>query len=115
MAIAEDVQPRDIRAPAVPGVTVDRVDGSTVIRLEGEFDIASRLALSESFAYAMTLDNGDLVVDLSAVEFMGAETVDLILRGRAFLLARSRNLTMRSPSSSAQRVLDLCGVVDAAA
>ena len=114
MAITEER--RAPRAGALPAtVTVSSADGYALVRLEGEFDIASRYVLSDSLAGAMTLDDGDLVVDLSGVQFMGAETVDLLIRGRSFLRARSRDLIVRSPSPSARRILDLCGLAHTAA
>ena len=63
-------------------------------------------------ARAIALDDADLVLDLSGVEFMDAATVRLIIRAREFLRLRSRSLTLRSPSTHARRVLDLCGLDD---
>lgn len=95
-----------------PTQSVTRGDGHTLVRLEGEHDLASLFALAESLAAAIALDDADLVIDLSKVQFMGAETVDVLMRARTFLHARSRDLTLRSPAPCAQRVLDLCGLDD---
>ena len=54
------------------------------------------------------LDDADVVVDLSGVEFMDASTVGTIVRTRNLLGSRSRSLTLRSPSSCARRVLHAC-------
>jgi len=82
----------------------------TVVWLRGEHDIATMAELSDTLTRAMAQDDGDVVVDLSGVDFMGAATVGVILRTRACLRLRSRSLTLRAPSMRAQRVLDLCGV-----
>lgn len=84
----------------------------TVVWLRGEHDTASVPALSAAMARAMSLDESDLVVDLSEVEFMDASTIGVILRTREVLLPRNRAISLRSPSSSARRILDVCGLAD---
>jgi len=87
-----------------------------VVHLRGEHDLASVTELSATLARAITVGDADLVVDLSRVEFMGAATVGVLTWARELLLARSRSLVLRSPSSSARRVLELCdldGLVEA--
>ena len=82
----------------------------TVVWLEGEQDVATVAALAETLAGAMSVGDGDLIVDLSGVTFFGAATVGELIRGRNVLRAQSRNLTLRSPSKSARCVLDVCGL-----
>jgi len=81
----------------------------TVVRLRGEHDASTVAALSETMARAIALDDADLVVDLSEVQFMGAATVGVIVRAGELLGLRSRSLALRSPSRCARRILDLCG------
>ena len=97
------------RGPAAPA---ERDVGRTIVLLRGEYDASTVSALSEVMARAIALNDADLVVDLSGVEFMGAATVRLIVRAREFLRLRTRSLTLRSPSTRAQHVLDLCGLDD---
>lgn len=82
----------------------------TVVWMRGEHDISTVAALSETLTDAIALDDADVVVDLSSVEFMGAATVGVIVRARNFLGLRSRSLSLRAPSKCAQRVLDVCGL-----
>ncbi|MGI8792500.1 MAG: STAS domain-containing protein [Acidimicrobiales bacterium] len=89
---------------------VARDENRTVVWLRGEHDIATVAALSETIARAVAFDDADFAIDLSGVEFMGAATVDVIIRTRELLASHSRSLVLRSPSRSARRVLDLCGV-----
>jgi anti-anti-sigma factor len=84
----------------------------TVVWLRGEQDVSTVDALSETLAGAMAIDDCDLVVDLSKVEFMGAATIGVLIRARELLQSRSRSLVLRSPSRCARRILDLCGQGD---
>jgi anti-anti-sigma factor len=84
----------------------------TVVWLRGEHDVSTVDALSETLAGAMALDECDLVVDLSEVQFMGAATIGVLIRARELLQSRSRSLVVRSPSRCARRILDLCGQGD---
>ena len=84
----------------------------TIICLRGEHDAFTAGALSETIAAAMAGGEGDLVVDLREVEFMGVATVGVLLKARELLRLQSRSMVLRSPSACAQRVLDLCGVAD---
>jgi anti-sigma B factor antagonist len=92
--------------------SVRRTESRTVVWLSGEHDSLTVDALSESLARAFALDDADVVLDLSGVQFMGAATIDVIVRAKDALDLRSRALTLRSPSESAQRVVDLCGLAD---
>lgn len=81
----------------------------TVVWLRGEHDLSTVDALSETLVGAIVLDDADVVVDLSEVQFMGATTVGVLIRARELLRTRSRSLLVRSPSRCARRVLELCG------
>ena len=89
---------------------VGREDDRIVVWLRGEHDSSTLAALSETVAGAFALDDADVVVDLSGVEFMGVATVGLIIRAGEFLRLRSRCLALRAPSTCARRILDLCGL-----
>ena len=84
----------------------------TVVCLRGELDAFTAGALSETIARAMALGEGDLVIDLSGVEFMAVATVGVLCHTGERLRLQSRSLVLRSPSKCVQRVLDLCGVAD---
>jgi anti-anti-sigma factor len=83
-----------------------------VVCLRGEHDLAAVAELSATMAQAIALGEGDLVVDLSRVEFMSASTVGVLVWARELLRARSRSLVVRSPSTCARRVLELCELAD---
>jgi anti-sigma B factor antagonist len=85
---------------------------TAVVWLSGEHDLSTVDALSETLARAFALDEADVVLDLSGVQFMGAATIEVIVRAKDVLDLRSRALTLRSPSESTQRVVELCGLAD---
>lgn len=70
MAPAEFSSENGLRGHSVVG----RSEAQTVVWLSGEHDLSTVAALSESLAGALALDEADLVLDLSGVEFMGAVT-----------------------------------------
>lgn len=92
-----------------PKAEVSWDDVRHVVWLRGEHDAFTAAQLSEALELALASDDGDVVVDLSGVEFMGAANVSIIMRTRDRLLQSDRSLAVRSPSSRALRVLDLCG------
>jgi anti-anti-sigma factor len=87
-------------------VSSDR--GEVVVWLHGEHDIATVQDVTWALAKAMSLGDGEVIVDLRGVTFIAAATVRVIIQARELLRARSRDLMLRSPSMCAIRVLDLC-------
>ena len=91
-------------------VTFESDGGRTVVWLSGNHDASTVESLTETMARSIALDNSDLVLDLSEVDFMGVATLEVITRAGEFLSERSRNLVIRSPSSCSQRIFDLHGL-----
>jgi anti-anti-sigma factor len=86
--------------------------GRTVLWLHGEHDISTRFAVSDSLDLAFGANDADVIVDLSAVTFIGAATIDEIVHSRNILRGQSRTLTLRSPSRTAQRLLGAMGLAN---
>lgn len=86
--------------------------GQTTICLSGEHDAFNADEFSFAMARATAAGDGDLVVDLHDVDFMAVATVRVLVQAQELLRRQSRSLVLRSPSTCAQRVLELCGVVD---
>jgi anti-anti-sigma factor len=86
--------------------------GRTVLWLDGEHDISTRFAVSDSLETAFSANDADVIVELSQVTFIGAATIDEFVRGRNILRGQSRTLTLRSPSRTAQRLLDVMGLTN---
>ena len=87
-----------------------RADRS-VVRLHGDYDIATASELSGVLADASTQDDGDLVVDLGDVRFLDASTIRALLRSRDDLRLQSRSLQVRTSGRTA-RLFTLLGLAD---
>jgi anti-anti-sigma factor len=82
----------------------------TIASLDGVHDVSTVATLCDTLAALIASNDADLILDLSAVEFLDASTVAVLLRAEAFLGGRARSLVLRSPSSCARGVLDAWGL-----
>lgn len=81
-----------------------------VVWLSGEHDSSTAAVLSAALQESARVPDSDVVVDLSGVEFMGAATIGVFVHSAGNLRARSREFTLRHPSRSALRIVELCGL-----
>ena len=91
-----------------PGLFGHEATGPTVVWLRGEHDISNASRLSQALSEVIALDQEDVVIDLSGVEFMSGGTVALFFRANSFLGARGRSLTLRAPRPATLRLLGIC-------
>jgi anti-anti-sigma factor len=90
-------------------VTVSSAHGDTiVVRLRGDHDLSTVSALAAMLASAVAGEDGNLVVDLSEVQFINAATIRVLGASADFMRAQRRTFTLRSPPRGAQRILELC-------
>jgi anti-sigma B factor antagonist len=108
MSLVTSPRPTRLRGP--PKGAAGTGLAPTVASLHGALDLSTVPALCETLSGAIAFGGADLILDLSAVEFLDASTVGVIVAAGEFLRARSRSLVLRSPSRCAQRVLDMCGL-----
>jgi anti-anti-sigma factor len=87
--------------------------GHTVVWLRGEHDTSNAPVLSAAMACAMSLDDSDVVIDLSDVRFLDASTIGVISKARDHLVGQSRSMSLRAPSPCARLLLDVCGLSEA--
>lgn len=90
--------------------TVSSLRGQAVVWLDGEEDIATVAVLAGRLDQAVSADHRDLIVDLSGLTFLSTATIEELIRVRNILLGQNRNLSLRSPSPFASRLLNLCGL-----
>jgi anti-sigma B factor antagonist len=96
---------------ALEGVAVaTRDEKDNVVWLSGEYDLSTATELGHTLARAMIRKEGELVIDLSEVQFLDASTMRAFIRADGALRTQSRSLSLRSPSAFARRILDLCGL-----
>jgi anti-anti-sigma factor len=82
-----------------------------VVSLRGEQDMSTAPDLAEALSAASAAGDGDVVVDLSDVQFMDAAIITVLARRGHDLRSSGRALMLRSPSRFARRLLDLCDLV----
>lgn len=80
----------------------------SIVRFQGEHDIATVQVLAAQLARVIASTESDLSIDLSGVTFMDASTVSVIVCARQFLASRDRALTLRSPGTAARRIIKIC-------
>ncbi len=90
-------------------------DALAVVWLDGEEDIATVALLADRLARAVATVDGDLIVDLSGLTFLSTATIDELTRVGDNLLHENRNLSLRSPSPFADRLLNLWRLIASAA
>jgi anti-anti-sigma factor len=90
--------------------TVGR-DGSLVLVVQGELDIATSPLLDEALAQARATGAASIVVDLLAVTFIDSTALHVLIRHTGAEDGRARvRLTRGSPQT--QRIFELSGAVE---
>lgn len=101
----------EVAREARPPPVVRREGTRTVISLRGEQNVNTAIDLAKALAAASAASHGDVVVDLSKMQFIDATIITALVRGRSILRSQSRALMLRAPSGFAGRLLHLCGLV----
>jgi anti-anti-sigma factor len=92
---------------------VVREEGTrTLVMLSGEADVSTTSVLSDVLAWMVARRTGDVVVDLGELEFLDSATVHVLAEGQQLLEHDGREMTFRSPSRLAVRVLDAFRLTD---
>jgi anti-anti-sigma factor len=60
-----------------------RRDDTSLFRLTGEFDLSNAWKIRDTLLDAIRNDDRDIVVDLTAVQFMDAQLVRVLVKARA--------------------------------
>jgi anti-sigma B factor antagonist len=88
---------------------VVRVDGATVIYVQGELDMATAERLRDAVEPHMGPEQ-TIVLDLSGVDFMDSACLKVLVHARGQLTADGGSLILRNPSRAAHRLLTIAGV-----
>ena len=96
--------------PTPGSVSWTHESGRSVVFLRGEHDFSTAATVSAALTWAIAFDEADLVLDLSAIEFMDASTAGVISRIEAELGRRKRPFVLRSPSKGARVAIELHGL-----
>lgn len=107
--VSDHPSPNRIRCFAVRPLAVERssANGSELLVLEGEIDMASSSHLIAALNEAVTDAVRSLVVDLSAVDFMDSTGLALLLGAYRRLRRRGLGFAVVSPGGPVRRVFEV--------
>jgi anti-anti-sigma factor len=88
------------------GIGVHAMNGSTVVILRGEADLAS----CEQLRGALRTCRREVVVDLSEVSFLDAAVIGVFVSEQQRLGAQSGRLRLIGPTGMVERVLQVVGL-----
>lgn len=114
MKAPERLPSPDIGRPATALAMEVRADGKhpLEVRLRGEIDIVTIPTLEESLAVMVDGHDGDVVVDLADVDFIGVAGLETLCGQARRLRQRGDRLILSSPSALTVRVIDILGVAE---
>jgi anti-sigma B factor antagonist len=81
--------------------------GEVLVR--GEIDLQTGPSFEAALSDAIRGGTGDLIVDLSGVEFMDSAGLNVFVRAYKHLIEQDRGLVVRGPSERVRRILDMGG------
>ena len=79
--------------------------------LAGELDAHTAPLLAEHLA-ELPAGDGDVVLDISRVEFMDSSGLRVVIDAHQRALDAGRRLVLRQPTSAVQRLLEISGLSD---
>jgi anti-sigma B factor antagonist len=88
---------------------VAHLDGTILYALEGDIDLSTADILLERLLGVASTHGGDLIIDMSGVDFMDSNGVRTLLRLRDELSGLSQGVQVKNPSRIVRRVLDVLG------
>ncbi len=90
----------------------DPLTGVPGVQLGGELDLGNAAFVEEQLDTAIHTSEGAFVVDLCDVTFLDSSAINVLLRARAQLGRRDRQLVVVCPHGPVRRVFELAGVSD---
>jgi len=88
----------------------DRSDGTVVIRLHGELDLATAPKLVRALAEGLDGKPSGLVLDLSQLSFIDSTGIGVLMTGYRRADADGCSFVLRAPSRGVLRTLQVTGV-----
>jgi len=100
--LAQSTLPTDVLV-----TSLSTEDDATVVALRGEADILTLPVISDVLASVIADHDGPVVIDLAEIAFIDTGSIRSLARAAELLGDRGRELTVRSPSRIAVRMLTL--------
>lgn len=104
-------RPVDTAADPEMGIDITVDGGVPQVRLRGEIDLSNATALSDQLS-ALASRGGDVVVDLSEIDFLGVAGLDAMCSAARTLGARDDRLLVRSPPKLVERIIEVLALED---
>jgi anti-sigma B factor antagonist len=93
-------------------LTTDRDGARAVVSVEGELDAHSAPTLDEEIARLNADGVSDVVLDLSATSFLDSFGLRALLSAQRSVADHGGRLSLRAPSKSVARLLDIAGLTE---
>lgn len=87
-------------------------DGSLILIVDGELDLATAPLLDEALTRAETSDASPLVVDLDQVAFIDSTGLRVLLKHALLSSLNGHRLRLTKGSAQAQRLFEISGTTD---
>lgn len=87
-------------------------EGSPIVRLSGEIDVANAGRIPAQVLAALEFAGPGVVLDMAAVTFIDSTGIGALIAARNACLAADRELRLRQPSEQVKRMLSLTGLDD---
>lgn len=102
--LASQTQPGERSAQSAIGMDITLDGHLPEVRVRGEIDLSNAPVLRDQLV-ALAGRGGDVVVDLSAVEFVGVSGLEALCAAARLLGERDERLLVRSPPAVTRRVI----------
>jgi anti-anti-sigma factor len=100
----------DGRRRSYPPAELAVGDGGAVVALRGELDIATAAHVTRVLTAAFSQGDSDVIVDLAAVEFIDAATIEVLAGCTTLATLSDRRFVLQAPASFTRRILQICGL-----
>lgn len=91
-------------------IEVTRTDGSAVVRVIGELDLATAPHLREEFIGLVNSGVHSVTVDLAQLDFIDSTGLAVLVSGLKRLREQGGDLGLRSPTPSAMKLFEMTGL-----
>jgi anti-anti-sigma factor len=93
-------------------ITREQADGRDVLHLDGELDPHTAPMLEQQVNELAEAGSLDIVLDLSRLAFIDSSGLRVVISAHREMADRGGKLSLQSPSDTAQRLLEITGLVD---
>jgi anti-anti-sigma factor len=93
-------------------ITLERAGGQEIVHLDGDLDPHTAPLLQKEVDRLVEGGHLDIVLDMSRLVFIDSCGLRVVISAHRATAERGGQLTLRSPSETAQRLLEITGLVD---